>query len=185
MCAGRKSRGRCFACLWQGGRSLHAYQPCTLNVACENFLTRANIPTQAHSLWAMCHGYYTLECVTVGLQTTLEYLQNYQLEVSAGFRSLVIKLSPLQITGSSSPKKSIYHCSIKRLFLNKRRKYCNTLVDTDTKSPIYEQYKMLPNIMWLLTIFFHRLWLNLLRQSKMLPGDSDARSHLSLHKTWI
>lgn len=56
----------------------------------------------------MCHGYYILECATVGLQTTLEYLQNYQLEVSVGFRSLVIKLSPLQITDFQFPKENYF-----------------------------------------------------------------------------
>lgn len=92
-------------------------QPCSLEVACGSCLIRANTPTQAHSLWAMCHGYYILECATVGLKTTLEHLQNYLLEVSVGFRSIAIKLSLLQRTDSSPPKKTISHWSIKSLLI--------------------------------------------------------------------
>lgn len=35
------------------------HQPHSLEVACGSSLTRN---TQAHSLWATCHGYYILEC---------------------------------------------------------------------------------------------------------------------------
>lgn len=114
----------------------------------------ANIPTKAHSLWAMCHSYYVLAgmCCHIVANHTRESTQlTNWLHVFSDW-SISFANNRFQFF-----KVNYFSLVIKNPFLHKRRKYYNALVDINPGSPSCKQYIFLPNIMNYLHLQHHML----------------------------